>query len=118
MSSETHSLESLPVKLIASIVVAACLIVGIAGLVLPLLPGMVFLAVAAVVAARYWPGIDQMLRRSATAARYLDEANGLARLPLGKQVQLACLLFVRALIEGVTVLIAAVTKLVRAAGRD
>lgn len=117
MSSDTPSLESLPVKLIASVVVAACLILGLAGLVLPFLPGVVFLVVAAVVAARYWPGLDQTLRRNATAARYLDEANGLAQLPLDRKLQLACLLFVRALIEGVSVLMVAVTRLVRAAGR-
>jgi uncharacterized membrane protein YbaN (DUF454 family) len=117
MSSETDPFANLPVKLVAAVVVAVLLVVGIAGLVLPFVPGLVFLAVAAVVAAKYLPGLDQMLRRNATASRYLDEVNGLAALPLGKQAQLAGLLFVKALIDAVTLLISTVTKLVRAAAR-
>lgn len=117
MTVETESPQSLPVKLIAAVVVAACLILGIAGLILPLLPGALFLAIAAVIAARHWPALDQLLRRNATASRYLDEANAAATLPLGEKARLACLLCVRALVDGVTLLISAVTKLVRTAAR-
>lgn len=115
MSPATDPFESLPVKLIAALVVAVCLIVGIAGLVLPLVPGLVFLAIAGVVAARYSPDLDRLLRRNATVARYLDEANALTTLPLGQQVRLACLLFVRALIDVVAALIAGVARIVRTA---
>lgn len=117
MSAETDPLASLPVKLIAAVVVAACLIVGVAGLLLPLIPGVLFLAIAAVIAARHWPALDRLLRRSPMAARYLDEANALATLPLGEKVRLACLLCVKALIDGVTLLIGAIAKLVRTAAR-
>lgn len=117
MSSESDPFANLPVKLVAAVVVAVFLVVGIAGLVLPLVPGLVLLAIAAVVAAKHWPEFDRMLRRNATASRYLDEANGLAELPLGKKAQLACLLFIKALIDAVTVLISTVTKLVRTAAR-
>jgi uncharacterized membrane protein YbaN (DUF454 family) len=117
MSPATDPFESLPVKLIAALVVAVCLIVGIAGLVLPLVPGLVFLAVAGVVAARYSPKLDGLLRGNATVARYLDEADALTTLPIGQKVRLACLLFVRALIDGVAVLISSVARIVRSAAR-
>jgi uncharacterized membrane protein YbaN (DUF454 family) len=117
MNADPDSLPSLPVKLIAAIVVAACLILGLAGLVLPLIPGALFLAIAAVIAARHWPALDQLLRRNETVTRYLDEANAAATLPLAEKARLACLLFVRALVDAVTFLIAAVTKLVRTAAR-
>jgi uncharacterized membrane protein YbaN (DUF454 family) len=117
MNADTDPLPSPPVKLIAAIVVAACLIVGIAGLLLPLIPGVLFLAIAAVIAARHWPALDALLRRNTTIARYMDEANASATLPLGERVRLACLLLVKALIDGVALLVAGVTKLVRSAAR-
>lgn len=117
MNAETDPLASLPVKLIAAVAVAACLIVGFAGLVLPLIPGVLFLAIAAVIAARHWPALDRLLRGNTTVARYLDEANALAAVPFGDKVRLSCLLLVRALVDGMAVLIAAVAKLVRSAAR-
>jgi uncharacterized membrane protein YbaN (DUF454 family) len=117
MNADTDPLATLPVKMIAAMLVAACLIVGIAGLLLPLIPGVLFLTIGAVIAARHWPALDRMLRRNSTINRYLDEANALATLPLVEKARLACLLFVRALIDGATLLVAAVTKLVRTAAR-
>jgi len=109
--------ESLPVKVIACAVIVVCLIVGVVGLVLPIVPGLLFLAIAAVIGARYSPALDRMLRRNATIGGYLDRAGGLADLPLAKKVQLGCLLCVKALIDGVTFLVSTVTRLVRAAQR-
>jgi uncharacterized membrane protein YbaN (DUF454 family) len=109
--------ENLPVKIIACVVIIACLAVGVVGLVMPVIPGLLFLAIAAVVGAKYSPALDRMLRRNATIGGYLDRADGLVDLPPGKKVQLGCLLFLKALIDGVTFLVSTLMKLVRAAER-
>jgi uncharacterized membrane protein YbaN (DUF454 family) len=117
MQTEQNSFENLPIKIIAGAVVIACLAVGIIGLVMPVIPGLLFLAIAAVVGAKYSPALDRMLRRNATIGGYLDRTDGLVDLPLAKKVQLGCLLFVKVLIDGVTFLVSNVMRLVRAAER-
>lgn len=62
------------IKIVAAAVVLACLVLGVLGLILPIIPGIVFLALAAVIAANYFPGVNAWLRRNRTAARFLDRA--------------------------------------------
>ncbi len=117
MQTETSTFDSLSTKLIAVAVIVACLALGAAGLILPLLPGLLFLAFAAVIAAKLSPSFEQMLRQNPTLAGYLDRTDGFAALPLGKKVQVACLLCVKMLIDGVAWLVAGVMRVVRAAER-
>ena len=49
--TDTHSFDNVSTKLIAAGVIVVCLLLGFAGLILPLLPGLLFLAIAAIVAA-------------------------------------------------------------------
>ncbi len=117
MSSETHALDSVPAKLIACAVIVACLALGAIGLLLPLIPGLLFLVIAAAIAAKLSPAFERTLRQNATIAGYLDRTEGFVELPLGKKIQLACLLCVKMVLDGVALLVSVVMKVLKAAER-
>jgi uncharacterized membrane protein YbaN (DUF454 family) len=117
MQSETRTLDNVTAKLIACAVIVACLVLGAIGLLLPLIPGLLFLVIAAAVAAKLSPAFATTLRRNATIAGYLDQTDGFVELPLGKKIQVACLLCVKMLVDGVALLVAGVMKVVKAAER-
>lgn len=117
MQTETHFFDNISTKLIACGVIAVCLLLGIAGLILPLLPGLLFLGVAAVVAAKLSPKFRDVLRQNETLRGYLDRTDGLAGLPLAEQLKLGGLLFLKMLIDGVALLVATLMRLVKAAER-
>ena len=109
------SFDNLSTKLIACGVIVVCLLLGLAGLILPLIPGLLFIAIAALVAAKLSPRFAETLRQNDTLRGYLDRTEGFAGLPLDKKLRLAGLLFVKMLIDGVALLVAGVMKLVKAA---
>ena len=115
MQTETSTFDNLSTKLIACAVIIACLALGAVGLILPLIPGLLFIAVAAVIAAKLSPSFERMLRQSPTLSGYLDRTDGFAALSWGKRVEVACLLFVKMIIDGVALLVAGVMRIVRAA---
>jgi uncharacterized membrane protein YbaN (DUF454 family) len=117
MSAHTRSFDNVPAKLIACGVIVACLALGAIGLILPLIPGLLFLAVAAVVAAKFSPAFERMLRQNRTISAYLDRTDGFVDLPLGKKLQVAGLLCVKMLIDGVALLVSLVMRLVKLAER-
>jgi uncharacterized membrane protein YbaN (DUF454 family) len=117
MQTDTHSFDNVSTKLIAAGVIVVCVLLGLAGLILPLIPGLLFLAIAAMVAAKFSPGFAKALRQNETMRGYLDRTEGFADLPLDQKVKLAGLLLVKALIDGVAFLVAAIMKLLKAAER-
>lgn len=117
MQTDTHPFDGVSTKLIACGVIAVCLLLGVAGLILPLIPGLLFLAIAALVAAKLSPRFRDLLRQNETLRGYLDRTDGIADLPLAEKVRLGGLLFVKVLIEGVTRLVAGLMKLIKAAER-
>ena len=117
MESETNPFANVPAKLIACAIIVACLALGAIGLILPLIPGLLFLGVAALVAAKLSPPFDRMLRQNPTLSGYLDRTDGFLDLPFGKKIQVACLLCVKALMDGLALLVSVVMRLVKAAER-
>jgi uncharacterized membrane protein YbaN (DUF454 family) len=117
MQTDTHAFDNVSTKLIAAGVIVVCLLLGLAGLILPLIPGLLFLAIAAVVAAKFSPRFAETLRQNETMRSYLDRTEGFAGLPLDQKMKLAGLLFVKALIDGVAFLVAGVMKVLKAAER-
>lgn len=117
MQTDTHAFDNVSTKLIAAGVIVVCLLLGLAGLILPLIPGLLFLAIAAIVAARLSPRFAQTLRQNDALRGYLDRTEGFADLPLEQKIKLTGLLFVKALIDGVAFLVAGVMKLLKAAER-
>ena len=117
MQSETPAFDSMTTKLIACVVIVACLELGGIGLLVPIIPGLLFLVIAAAVAARLSPEFNTTLRRNPTLAGYLDKTDGLTGLPLGKKIQVVLLLGVKMLIDGVALVVSGVMRLVKAAER-
>jgi uncharacterized membrane protein YbaN (DUF454 family) len=117
MQTDTPAFDNVSTKLIAAGVIVVCLLLGIAGLILPLIPGLLFLGLAAVVAAKVSPRFAEMLRQNETLRGYLDRTEGFGNLPLDQKVKLGGLLILKALIDGVAFLVAGVMRLLKAAER-
>jgi uncharacterized membrane protein YbaN (DUF454 family) len=117
MQTDTHSLDNVSTKLIAAGVIVVCLLLGLAGLILPLIPGLLFLAVAAIVAAKLSPRFAATLRQNDTLRGYMDRTEGFSTLPLDAKIKLGGLLVLKMLIDGVAFLVAGVVKVLKAAER-
>ena len=115
MTNDTPVFDNLTTKLIACAVIVACLLLGLAGLILPLIPGLLFIAIALFVAAKLSPRFATVVRENDTLRGYLDQADRIAGVPLAQKVQVVGLLFLKMLIDGVALLVAGVMKLVKAA---
>lgn len=76
MKTESSLSTKPPIKLIAGICALLCIALGLVGLVLPILPGLLFLAIAAVIMARNFPSMDLWMRKNRTLNRHLDGADG------------------------------------------
>jgi uncharacterized membrane protein YbaN (DUF454 family) len=117
MQTDTNTFDNVSTKLIAAGVIVVCLLLGLAGLILPLIPGLLFLAIAAIVAAKLSPRFAATLRRNDTLRGYIDRTDGFNELPLDGKLKLAGLLFLKMLIDGVAFLVAGVMKVLKAAER-
>lgn len=117
MKTNTAALAGLPAKLTAVLLIAACLVVGAIGILLPIIPGFLFLGIAALVAARHFPAMDGWLRRNRGLGRHLDRADDYLALGLWRKVQLAGLVCVKLTIDGLVALTAGVRKLLELSRR-
>jgi uncharacterized membrane protein YbaN (DUF454 family) len=106
-------IDNATAKVIACVVILACLAIGLAGLILPIIPGLLFLGLAALIAARHSPALERLFRSNATLSGYLDRTEGFLDLPLGKKAQLGLLLCLKMLIDTVAFVVTFVAKLVR-----
>ena len=97
--SAADSVSKLSMKFVLATVVVTCIVLGLIGLILPIVPGLLFLFVAAVLVTRYFPAIDGWLRRNGTLARHLDDADRLGRLDLWDQIRVGGLICARLVLE-------------------
>jgi uncharacterized membrane protein YbaN (DUF454 family) len=102
-------------KLAACLLILVCVAVGAVGLILPIIPGLLFLAIAAVVAAKHSPSFERWLGRNRRRREYLAGADGFLNLPWRQKVQLGCLLSLKMLLHGILVAFAVAAKLSRPA---
>ena len=115
MTNDTPLFDNLTTKLIACAVIVACLLLGLVGLILPLIPGLLFIVIAIFVAAKLSPRFAATVRENDTLRGYLDQADRIAGVPLTQKIQVVGLLLLKMLIDGVALLVAGVMKLVKAA---
>jgi uncharacterized membrane protein YbaN (DUF454 family) len=115
MTNDTPVFDNLTTKLIACAVIVACLFLGLAGLILPLIPGLLFIAIAVFVAAKLSPRFATVVRENDTLRGYLDQADRIAGVPLAEKIKVVGLLLLKMLIDGVALLVTGVMKLVKAA---
>jgi uncharacterized membrane protein YbaN (DUF454 family) len=115
--TSSPSFDNFSTKLIACVVIVACLLLGLAGLILPLIPGLLFIGIAAIVAAKLSPRFAETLRQNDTLRGYLDKTERMAGLPLTDKIRVVALLLVKALVDGVALLVTGVIKIIRMAER-
>lgn len=111
MRTRDSVIGSLTAKLIACALIVICFAVGAVGLILPVIPGLLFVAVALMIIARCFPSIGRRLRRNRTMSSYLDSADGFLDLSFPKKVQYGCLLCLRLFIDAVAFVVLVTSKL-------
>ncbi|MGW8370045.1 MAG: DUF454 family protein [Gammaproteobacteria bacterium] len=104
---------SVTIRLLAGLLIILCLVIGVVGLVLPIIPGIVFLGLAALIAVRHSPSLERVLRKNRTIDGYLDRADTLATLSLGRKIQVGVLLCLKILVDGAEWTVAAVGRILR-----
>lgn len=82
-------------RIIALLLIFVCLALGILGLVLPILPGLLFLAIAAIIAARHFPAVDARLRSNPWTHGVIQEVDRMSGLALKTKLRLSGLLAAR-----------------------
>ncbi|HEX7079461.1 MAG TPA: DUF454 family protein [Gammaproteobacteria bacterium] len=85
---------------LALVLVAACVVIGLAGLVLPVIPGLLFLAVAALLAAGRFPRIAARLRSHRSIGRHLGRHEAFARLGALGKLEVVALMAVKIVLDG------------------
>ena len=106
-----NPIDSATAKLIAVVVILVCLAVGLAGLILPLIPGLLFLGIAALIAARQSTALERLFRSNATLSGYMDSTEGFVDLPLSQKIQLGGWRCLKMLIDAVAYGVSVVAKL-------
>jgi len=111
MKTEAAWAGNLTTKLIAVLLIVLCFAVGAVGLILPIIPGLLFVAIALMLVARFCPAIDRQLRRNRTLRSYLESADGFRGLSWPKKIQYGGLLVLRLFVDTVACFVYAVSKL-------
>lgn len=100
------------VKLLALVFLLLCVAIGMAGIILPVIPGLLFLAVAVIIAARLCPPLERRLRRNAMFAPYMEKTDHFWRLSLQGKVKFACWLTLKIVWDSLVLLVAYAGKFV------
>lgn len=108
-----NSLGDIGIKLLACVIIVMCLILGLAGLILPIIPGLLFLALAGIVAAHYFPPLERALRRSPQLAAYLDRFSNFSYLTWSGKLRLLAWLCLKVLVDTVAFMIRLLIRLIR-----
>jgi len=103
--------SSLLVKLLAFVLILICLAVGIVGLILPIIPGLLFLAIAAMIAARHSLAADRWLRKNRVISTYLDSGRGFFKLNWWGKLQFLVWLCLKIFIDTIVLIFALIAKL-------
>ena len=111
MKTSTPWIGSLTTKLIAVLLIVLCFAVGAVGLILPVIPGLLFVAIALMLLARFFPAIDRQLRRNRTMRSYLDSADGFSALDWPGRIKYGCLLTLRLFVDAVALCVYGASKL-------
>lgn len=111
MRTQPGPIGNLTSKLIACFLIVICFAVGAVGLVLPIIPGLLFVAIALMIVARYFPSVDRRLRKNRTIGSYLESSEGFGRLSFGKKLQYGALLCLRLFVDAVAFLVYVVSRL-------
>jgi uncharacterized membrane protein YbaN (DUF454 family) len=98
-------------KITALVLVLACVVIGLFGLVLPIIPGLLFLAIAAFIAAKHFPSVDARLRAHRAIDKHLNNADRFRNLSLPAKVQIAGWLCLKMMVDGLVLVRSFLAKL-------
>ncbi|MEY4640237.1 MAG: hypothetical protein RLZZ227_231 [Pseudomonadota bacterium] len=99
-------------KMLALVFLVLCVAIGMAGIILPVIPGLLFLALAVIIAARLFPPLERRLRQNPMFSPYLDKTDHFWRLSLQGKVKFACWLTLKILWDSCVLLCAYLGKFV------
>lgn len=106
-----NKVNNLLAKLFAGIFIVICLAVGVVGLILPIIPGLLFLAIAAMIAARHSPSLDRWLRKNRVIGSYLDSGEGFLNLSWLRKIQFLLWLCLKIFIDTIVLIFALIANL-------
>ncbi len=106
-----NKINSLLAKLFAGIFIVICLAVGVVGLILPIIPGLLFLAIAAMITARHSPSLDRWLRKNRIVGSYLDSGEGFLNLSWPRRVQFILWLCLKIFIDTIMLIFSLIASL-------
>ncbi len=103
MSTAKPKHKSMPLlaKGLCLVLVAIFLLLGVIGLILPIIPGLLFLFLAALMLAKVSKRFDTMLNRNSNMRYWRRRWDTSSGLPLVERVKLSCWVAARALVNGV-----------------
>jgi uncharacterized membrane protein YbaN (DUF454 family) len=96
-----NGLLPLLMKGVGLLVVGLLTLLGLAGLILPIIPGILFLFLAALLLAKISSRFDSLLHRNENVRVWRRRWDTTNTLPLMKRVKLSFLYFARAVVNGV-----------------
>lgn len=109
-------------KILALILLLLCVALGMVGLILPVIPGLLFLAIALMLAATLFPGLNQRVRNTPWLARfmtpYLDSAQGFSKLHWRGKLRFIGWLTIKVFVDSFVLLWVMLSKLVDFVRRD
>ena len=88
-------------KVISFALILFFVALGVVGIVLPIIPGLVFMFIAALIAARHFPALAFVLERNRYSARALRYSNGFMDLGWWDKIRLCFWGTVKVTLEGV-----------------
>jgi uncharacterized membrane protein YbaN (DUF454 family) len=104
-------------RFLALVFLLLCVAVGMAGLILPVIPGLLFLALAGIIAASIFPPLERHARRFPVLSRYLDKARGVHALGMAEKLQFAGWLVVRVVVDSFRCVLGILARLLSVAVR-
>jgi uncharacterized membrane protein YbaN (DUF454 family) len=109
---QKHDTPSLFAKLLALVIFFLCIALGVVGVILPIIPGLLFFAFAAMLAATLFPGVGAQLRKVPGVAPYLDSSHGFADLSWPRKCRFVLWITAKVMVDSLVVLWLAMAKLV------
>jgi len=111
LEEQSRPMGNISTKIIAGLAIVICLLIGVIGLIVPIIPGLLFLAIAAVIVADQSSSMNRWLRKNETMRKYLDHAEGLVDLDFSGKAKYCGLLCVKLFIDSMVFIISAMTAL-------
>ena len=103
MSSSKNAFYPMPLvfNLLCVVAIVCCVVLGLIGLILPIIPGFLFLFIAAVLLARISSRFESILNRNSVMSGWLKRWHKIKFLPVSQQIKLSLWFFAGTVIKGV-----------------